>query len=212
MKKYTVLLVALIYLFSGCSSKVEEEYNKPAIYWYNKMITHISNFAIDKADDVFTSLESEHKKSALIPTAMLILANAHIDNDEYEMAIYYLDEYETRFGHSKDIDYIRFLKIKTKFSSLQREFRDQQSIIDLSAEVNVFISSFPNSEYKYLANTIQNRLLMTKASFDKEISELYARIDKPKASLLYKHKAKQNWYEISEIEEIDIPWYRAIFE
>jgi len=55
-----ILLSTLIYIFTGCSAKEEEEYNKPAIYWYNKMINKISNYQLDQADDTFTSLESEH--------------------------------------------------------------------------------------------------------------------------------------------------------
>ena len=46
---------------------------------------------------------------------MLILVNAHIDEEEYVLANFYLDEYIKRFGLSKDIDYARYLKIKSKF-------------------------------------------------------------------------------------------------
>ena len=211
MIKYLFPLVAFIVIFSGCSQK-EEEYNKPALYWYNKMVNELKNFQIDEADDTFTSLESEHKNSPLIATALMILADAHIKEEEYLMANYYLDTYIKRYGFSKNIDYIRYLKIKSKFLAFKNQFREQKLVIDTIKETMDFIQKFPNSPYIYLVETINSRLLMAKASFDKEISELYARIDKPKAAVIYEQKAKKSWNNLDEVDAVDVPWYRWIFE
>ena len=101
-KLKNILLIACATLvFTACSSKTEEEYNKPALYWYNKMLKQIASNDLDEADDTYTSLESEHRNSPFIPSAMLILVNAHIDEEEYALSNFYLDEY-----------------IKTKFNSL----------------------------------------------------------------------------------------------
>ncbi len=213
MIKYLFPLIAFIFIFifSGCSQK-EQEYNKPALYWYNKMVNELKNFQIDEADDTFTSLESEHKNSPLIATALMILADAHIKEEEYLMANYYLDTYIKRYGFSKNIDYIRYLKIKSKFLAFKNQFREQKLVIDTIKETENFIQKFPNSPYIYLVQTINSRLLMAKASLDKEISELYARIDKPKAAVIYEDKAKQSWKNLDEVEPVDVPWYRWIFE
>lgn len=211
MIKYILPFIVLIVFFTGCSQK-EQEYNKPALYWYNKMIKEIRNFQIDQADDTFTSLESEHKNSPLIATALMILADTHIKEEEYLMANYYLDTYIKRYGFSKNIDYIRFLKIKSKFLAFQSQFREQKLVIDTLKETNNFINKFPNSPYIYLVETINARLLMAKASFDKEISDLYARIDKPKAAQIYEKKAKNSWNNLDEVEEVNVPWYRWLFE
>jgi outer membrane protein assembly factor BamD len=211
MIKYLLPLIAFIVLFNGCAEK-EEEYNKPAIYWYNKMITQIRNFQIDEADDTFTSLESEHKNSPLISTALMILADTHIKEEEYLMANYYLDTYIKRYGFSKNIDYIRYLKIKSKFLAFKNQFREQKLVLDTLKETEEFIVKFPNSPYIYLVHTINSRLLMAKASFDKEISELYARTDKPKAAKIYQEKAQNSWKNLDEVEAVDVPWYRWLFE
>lgn len=211
MIRYFLPLIAFIVLFNGCSSK-EEEYKKPALYWYNKMITEIKNFQIDKADDTFTSLESEHKNSPLIATALIILADTHIQEEEYLMANYYLDTYIKRYGLSKNIDYMRYLKIKSKFLAFKNQFREQKLVLDTIKETESFIENFPNSPYIYLVQTINSRLLMAKASFDKEISELYARIDKPKAEKIYQEKAIKSWKNLDEVEPVDVPWYRWLFE
>lgn len=211
MVKYFLPFIAFIVIFNGCSQK-EEEYNKPALYWYNKMISELKNFQIDEADDTFTSLESEHKNSPLIATALMILADAHIKEEEYLMANYYLDTYIKRYGFSKNIDYIRYLKIKSKFLAFKNQFREQKLVLDTIKETDNFIRKFPNSPYIYLVETINSRLLMAKASFDKEISELYARIDKPKAAKIYEEKAKKSWKNLDEVEPVEVPWYRWLFE
>lgn len=211
MIKYILPFIAFIVIFSGCSQK-EEEFNKPALYWYNKMIKELKNFQIDQADDTFTSLESEHKNSPLIATALMILADAHIKEEEYLMANYYLDTYIKRYGFSKNIDYIRYLKIKSKFFAFKSQFREQKLVLDTIKETENFIKKFPDSPYVYLVQTINSRLLMAKASFDKEISELYARIDKPKAADYYDEKARKSWKNLEQVEPVDVPWYRWIFE
>ena len=115
--KNVILILSLSFFLTACSQKSErtQEYNKPALYWYNKMLKDISTGFLQEADDTYTSLESEHRNSPLIPTALLILANAHIDNEEYQLANFYLDEYIKRFALSKNIDYVRYLKIKQTF-------------------------------------------------------------------------------------------------
>lgn len=211
--KNILLAVSAVLIFSACAAKQQEqEYNKPALYWYNKMIKQIATFDLDQADDTYVSLESEHKNSPLLPTALMIMANAHIDEEQYQMAEYYLDEYSRKYGFSKNIDYIRYLKIKAKFLAFKNQFREQQLLLDTIKEIDEFIVKFPNSPYLYLVQTIQSRLYMAKATFDKEISELYTRLDKPKASKYYDDKAKKSWNDLKQINKVDVPWYRWIFE
>jgi outer membrane protein assembly factor BamD len=209
-----VLVVGLGFFLTACSQKSEksQEYDRPALYWYNKMIQQISTSYLEDADDTYTSLESEHRNSPLLPTALLILANAHIDDEEYELSNFYLDEYIKRFALSKNIDYVRYLKIKANFLGFSNELREQQLIEDTIIEIESFQEAFPKSPYMPLVNTMNARLAMAKASLDKEIAELYERVDKPKASKYYKEKVKKSWVEPNEIEAVDVPFYRYPFE
>jgi len=205
---FSILTIALI---TGCSTK-EQEYNKPASYWYNKMIQQIANYRLDEADETYTSLESEHRRSILLPSALMIIANAHIDDEEYMMANYYLDEYMKKYSTKKDIDYVEFLKIKSNFLAFKNQFREQELIMKTLQEVELFLRKYPNSQYVYLVNTIKARLLMAKAIFDKEIADLYGRVDKPQAQEFYNEKAKKSWDKPENIEPVDVPWYRWLFE
>lgn len=214
-KGISALLIGTVAIsFTACSSKkaASQEYGQPAIYWYNKIAKDIAFGDLEAADDTYISLESEHKNSPLLPTALQILANAHIDNEEYELANFYLDEYTKKFGVSKSIDYIRYLKIKANFLAFSSQFREQDLITKTQKEIDEFIVKFPNSPYMPLVGTINARLAMAKATFDKEIADLYVRIDKPKAAKYYEDKVKENWVNPKEINEVEVPWYRALFE
>lgn len=210
--KNILLIACTAFVFTACSSKTEEEYNKPALYWYNKMLKQIAATDLDEADDTYTSLESEHRNSPFIPSAILILVNAHIDEEEYALANFYLDEYIKRFSLSKDIDYARYLKIKANFLGFKYQFRDQQLIEETLIQIQDFKSKYTTSPYMPLVDTINARLSMAKASIDKEISELYIRRDKEIAAAFYQEKVKESWIEPSEIEPVKVPFYRSIFE
>ncbi len=213
--KVALLGGLLAFVFAGCSSKesnIAQEYNKPAIYWYNKMLKEIAFYDLEAADDTFISLESEHRNSPLIPTAIFIIANAHIAEEEYELAKYYLDEYIKRFGQDENIEYIRYLKIKAHFFAFDSEFRNQQLVLETLDEIESFIRKYPRSPYIHLVQNAYSRMSMAKAMFDKEIADLYERKDKPAAAELYKQKAEKSWKYLDEVQEVDAPFYRDIFE
>lgn len=207
-------MVGLVFVFSACSQKSDKvrEFDKPALYWYNKMIKEISTGYLEDADDTYISLESEHRNSPLLSTSLLVLANAHIDEEEYELANFYLDEYIKRFALSKNIDYVRYLKIKANFQGFVYDLRDQQLIEDTILQIQKFRKSFPRSPYTPLVNTMSARLYMAKATLDKEIADLYSRLDKQKAAEYYNEKVKKSWVNPKEIEPVDIPFYRYPFE
>jgi len=207
-----IFIASLVYISTGCASKEEEEYNKPAVYWYNKMIKQISNYQLDEADDTFTSLESEHRNSPLLPSAIMIIAITHMEDEEYALANYYFDEYLKKYSLKQNADYIRYLKIKSNFLAFKNQFREQELFTKTINATDLFISQYPTSQYIYLVKNIKSRLLMGKSMFDKEIAELYNRIEKPQAQSFYEKKAAKSWEDINNIKKVDVPWYRAMFE
>ena len=212
MKQITLLVLSIL-IFTACAGKNETtEYNKPAVYWYNKMLKQISSAQLDEADDTYTSLESEHRNSPHLPSALIIIATAHMDEEEYAMANYYFDEYLKRFVKKQNVDYVRYLKIKSKFLAFKSQFREQDLVYQTIDETQEFIDVYPNSKYIYLVKTIQSRLYMAKATFDKEIADLYTRIKKPKASKIYEARAKRSWSDVKNIQPVQVPWYKALFE
>ena len=213
MKKQILLASLIVTLFfGGCASKTEEEWNKPATYWYNKIVQKLSLYQLDEADNAFVSLQSEHKNSPLVASSMLILANAHINEEEYQMANFYLDEYTKKYADKSNLDYVRFLKIKANFMAFKQQFRDQQLLSETLEEVEKFTQDFPNSNYIYLVKTIQAKISMSEQALNLEIANLYQRKDKPLGAKFYEEKAKQGFVETKDVKPVEIPWFRKIFE
>lgn len=188
---YKVLLSAILTFFIvGCSKNVDE-YNKPAIYWYTKIVDSISNVNLEKADDYYSSLQSEHISSPLLPEATLILAVAHLQNEEYILSEYFLNEYIKRYADEEEKEFAMFMKIKAKYLSLPNPRRDQMLISKGIEESKEFLDLYPDSEYKDMVKTMLVRLYLAKASLNETIASLYERIDKPKASAYYKAMTKE---------------------
>ena len=51
-----------------------KEFNKSALYWYNQIAQSINHSKLDKADNYYISLKSEHIQSPLLQTAIMMLA------------------------------------------------------------------------------------------------------------------------------------------
>jgi len=214
MKITTKILLAStlsLILFSGCNKTIEE-YNKPAIYWYSKMIKYVSNGNLEKADNYYASLQGEHIGSPLLPEATMILAIAHMNEEEYLISEHFLDEYITRYATQNEKEYAEFLKVKAKYLSLPNPRRDQALIKEAISDANKFKSNYPNSNYFDVVNTMLSRLLIAKTSLNETIAKLYERLDKPKGATYYRKLENKKWINWDEIDKAEIPWYREWFE
>jgi len=199
--KRTVLAgIALAFLFVGCANKDEvAEFNKPALYWYKKIAGSISNSNMDKADAYYISLKSEHMRSPLMPTAIMMLAHAHMNKEEYLLANYYLDEYNKRFGEGENREYTDFMKLKAAFLGVKDVYKDQKLIMDSIANANRYLVRYPGSAYAPLVNTILIRLHMSQYLLNENIAALYERTGKPDAAEIYREKNSDSVVEMTDI-------------
>jgi outer membrane protein assembly factor BamD len=215
MKKMRTVLVMIYFiagfLFVGCSKEVDE-YNKPALYWYGKIISSIADGNYDKADDYYSSLQGEHIGSPLLPEATMILAIAHMHNEEYLLTEHFLNEYIKRYANANEIEFAEYLKIQAKYRSLPHPRRDQVFVHEAIQQATAFEKKYPYSMYYPLVDTMLTRLYLGDASFNESIAELYERIDKPKAAKYYRTLHPEPWIDWSRVEPAKTPWYREWFE
>ncbi|MDQ7043214.1 MAG: outer membrane protein assembly factor BamD [Sulfurimonas sp.] len=214
MKKRIVFLLTVfisLTFLTSCSKELEE-YNKPAVYWYAKIIESISEGSIDKADNYYSSLQGEHIGSPLLPEATMILAIAHMYYEEYLLTEHFLDEYVKRYANSNEKEFAEFLKIKAKYMALPNPRRDQVLIGEAIAESEKFKANYPNSMYYSIVDTMATNLYMADAALNETIADLYERIDKPKSAAYYKAIKPQPWIVWDEIERANSPWYKEWFE
>lgn len=211
--RFTVffLFATLLLTFSSCSKDVEE-YNKPAVYWYGKLINSISEDNLDKADDYYASLQGEHIGSPLLPEATMILAIAHMYDEEYLLSEHFLDEYIKRYADENEREFAEFLKIKAKYLSLPNPRRDQVLIQDAIKGAEAFKRNYPRSDYYTLVDAMLTKLYLSEAALNETIASLYDRVDKYKSAEYYRNIKPQPWINWDEIERANSPWYREWFE
>jgi len=201
MKMSLWIGLALLFVFAGCAKNTEsvDEFNKPALYWYKKIGESISNNNMDKADSYYISLKSEHIRSPLMPTAIMMLAHAHMNNEKYLLSNYYLDEYNKRYAEGNNRDYIDFMKLKASFLGIKDVNRDQKLMIDTIKQAETYIYRYPGSAYAPLVNTLLIRLQMGQYLLNENIAALYARTGKPNGAKIYREKNKDSLVKMSDI-------------
>lgn len=194
------IFVSLSYIFVGCSSSEDVvEFNKPALFWYKKIASNISRGSLDKADSYYISLKSEHMRSPLMPTAVMMLAHAHMNEEEYLLANYYLDEYNKRYGETQSREYTDFLKLQASFLGVKDVYKDQKLIMDSIERANTYIARYPGSAYAPLVNTILIRLYMSQYLLNENIAALYDRTGKKGAAKIYRAKNIGSVVEMADI-------------
>ena len=202
MKSILFLLIAL-HIFTGCADKVkstnDELFNKPAAFWYKEILKEVRLGNLDKADEAYTSLSSEHVASPLLKESLLILAQAHKEHEEYIMANFYVDEYTKRFARSKNIEYLKYLKIESNFQSFKKINRDQKLLLDTISGANNYINKYPSSPYTPLVNTMLTRLYLAEHMLNKNIVKLYKKTGKKKAAKIYQDKVDASWLKSTDI-------------
>ncbi|MEA1973486.1 MAG: outer membrane protein assembly factor BamD [Candidatus Cloacimonadota bacterium] len=197
----TVLTTAVLFLlFVGCTKdEVVSEFNKPALHWYKKIGESIGQGDMDKADAFYISLKSEHMRSPLMPTAIMMLAHAHMNDESYLLANYYLDEYNKRYGEQGSHEYTAFMKLKASFLGVKDVYKDQKLIMDSIANARKYLLRYPGSTYVPLVNTILIRLHMSQYLLNENIAALYTRIGKPDAAKIYQEKNSDSVVEMIDI-------------
>lgn len=211
MIRIVIMAVMSVLFLSGCAKEVNE-YNKSADYWYEKMITAISDGNLERADSAFSSLQSEHVASPLLSEATLIMAQGHMAYEEYLLAEHFLDEYNRRYATSAGKEYAEFLKIKSKFLALPNPGRDQGLIEETLKGAHLFKMNYPYSIYTPLVTTMETQLELAQSTLNEHIAGLYDRLGKPKGAVVYRNSAPVTWIPASEIQAAKVPWYRSIFE
>jgi len=193
--------IFLTFFLAGCGGDegTIKEFNKPALYWYQKIAKSISSGHLDKADAYYISLKSEHMRSPMMPDAIIMLAHAHMSKEEYLLANFYLDEYNKRFGAGSNREYIEFLKIKASFLGIKDVYKDQKLIEDTIMHAKIFVNRYPGSAYQPLIHTMLVRLYMTQYLLNENIAALYERTGKDAAAKIYREKNKGSVIQQSDI-------------
>ncbi|HIF9959276.1 TPA: outer membrane protein assembly factor BamD [Campylobacter coli] len=213
MRKKIFLFILLGVLFSACSTKNNEGlYNLSANEWYKQIIKDLQDKDLEKADDHYNGMASEHIADPLLETTQIILAQAHMDEEEYQLAEFYLDEYNKKFGNSRNADYIRYLKIKAKFDAFAVPNRNQALMLESQKEIDSFLKDYPYTEYEPLVQTMLTKFKLAVFYLNDTIHDLYERTGHTQSAEIYQERLQESEFYHQSIIKPELPWYRSIFE
>ncbi|BEK36924.1 outer membrane protein assembly factor BamD [Campylobacter coli] len=213
MRKKIFLFILLGVLFSACSTKNNEGlYNLSANEWYKQIIKDLQDKDLEKADDHYNGMASEHIADPLLETTQIILAQAHMDEEEYQLAEFYLDEYNKKFGNSRNADYIRYLKIKAKFDAFAVPNRNQALMLESQKEIDSFLKDYPYTEYEPLVQTMLTKFNLAVFYLNDTIHDLYERTEHTQSAKIYQERLQESEFYHQSIIKPELPWYRSIFE
>lgn len=209
MKKRIIFVISVSFFIIGCSQK-DVIINKPAMFWYQNIFQSIRENNLDKADDYFVSLQSEHTNSPLIKDAILILGNSHLYNNENILAEFYFSEYIKRFGDSNNLDYINYLRLRARFFSFQNNVKDQQFLIQTTTLIHDFMDKYPNSRYINFVHDMELKIALGQNELNKKIAHVYDKLDKDKAKNIYLDRIDNELESKTEPRNSKTPWYMLL--
>ena len=197
-----IFLIPLFFL--ACSHKPQKEFHNE-LKIHQKLKKDIEDTFLDNADNDLMDLEAEFPSSPFIKSDLLILYLAHLKNEDYILAKFYLNQYEKRFASIKEIPWCEYQKIKIDFLSYQNAYTDQKRILDLIEKCKEYKINFPHSTFLPEVNTIYIKALLTNKYLDDKIYKLYKKLNKPEAAKIYKTNIPKN------SKPPKVPWYKKIF-
>lgn len=199
-----LLLIIPLAVFLGCSNKELAPESTP-LGIHNQIYKAVNNGNLDTADNFLLDLEASFPGSVYIKDDLLILYYAHLKQEDYQLAKFYLDQYEKRFATPKEIPWCEYQKIKIDFISYDNAYTNEQKLINLINECKSYKLRFKDSNFLPEVNTIYVKALLTKKYLNDKIYNLYKKEGKEKAAEKYKTTIPK------ESTPPHIPWYKKLF-
>ena len=215
MRKISKFIATLgfVVLIGGCAEKYTELYNLTPDEWYAQIITDIKDSDLEAADKHYTSMASEHVASPLLEQILLILAQAHVNEEEYLLANHYLDEYIKRYGDGgPKTEFAQYLKITANFDSFSQPNRNQKLMEDSVKEIEKFLYMYPNTEFRPLIETMLIKFKLSLYYLNIQIEDLYKRTGRDVSAEIYKERVESSPLKDADLIKPDVAWYRKIFE
>lgn len=209
--KNIALIFSILAILAGCAKNNVNEYNKSALYWYQNILKQIKFGNLETADNNYSSLQSEHINSPLLPEAMLILGQAHINSEEYVLAEFYFDEYLKRYGTPQNADYLAFLKLQSHYFAFKNQSKDQQFITDSIQNIEDFIDKYPNSRYIPYVEYMQVKFVLGQNELNKAIANVYKKEHKEDGVKKYTDRIDDELQSETNPIPSHVPWYVVIF-
>ncbi len=208
MKNSSLIIIAIAIL-NSCSSVnnstvVKKQITNNSIVslnsdkkLYSKIYQNIAKKNLDGADDAYIKLKTNYENSQYLNSAADTLAVVHMQNSEYILANFYLQE--ALQANSSD-EFAKFMLVKNQFLSANNNSRDL-NYMNRALKALQIDNSLVYGDYAILANSMLIRVKLDMAWKNIQIGNLYKRLNKENAVKIYKQKVEQLGININEIDK-----------
>ncbi len=195
--KKNILIVSIFSILLGCtnSNMVQNSniYNQNSTY--QKIINSIRSGNLDSTEELYVKLK-ESEQNIQIKKAASMLATAHIAKKEYILANFFIQE---ALAIDSSDEFLRYLLVKNQFLAANLQNRDQSYMNKALDALNQNQYLVSNSDYQILANTMLTRVKLDIAYNNKEVGDLYKRMNKPEAYKIYTQKIENLGFNTQDI-------------
>jgi outer membrane protein assembly factor BamD len=140
-----------------------------------------------RADEWYASYRSEHEESRGIPTAIVMLAQAHLRAREYLLTRFYLNEYRRDFPSGQERAGVEYLGLRSLYLQY-RSMQDDRIGAAFYAQAKAYRQIFPHSSYRAKVRKLEREMHRIQNKRYRDLARYYARIGKAKAAAIYQAK------------------------
>ncbi len=182
MKKYFYILV-LIFGLSSCS-EFQKALKSESIADKFKLGTQLfdeGKFA--KANRLFVQIVPNYRGKPQAEKLMYMYSKSFYEMKDYYLSGYQFERFVTSYPKSEKVEEAAFISAKSYYLLCPIYTKDQEDTIDAIEKLQVFINTYPDSEYNEEANKMVKELdfKLEKKAF--EIAKQYNNISDFKASI-----------------------------
>jgi len=191
---YIFIISTILILLSSCAnSNLPKKSNN--ISKLDTIYELINSSSLDKAGELYVELKDSEDQPA-IKRASSALAIAHIGKEEYILANFYLQE---ALATDSSDEFLKFLLVKNQFLSANLHSRDQSYMKRALGALEANRYLVIDSDYQILSNTMLTKVKLDMAWNNREVGNLYKRMNKPDAYKLYTQKIENLGFNIEDI-------------
>ena len=156
MFKFNFLLIFLIFFFSGCTKKNNENISLikqnsqelEMISAYNKAYESLNNGDPYFASKKFLEAELLYPQSEWAAKSALMASYSFYQQNYYVEAISNLNRFIDTYPKNKDMIYAHYLLAICYYEMIEDEKRDTEPLINAKQKFNFIVTNYPNSEFE----------------------------------------------------------------
>jgi len=150
----------------------------------------ISQHELEYADNLYLEYRGAHPDSDKLPSIMLKLSQAHMDQKEYLLARYYAEAYIRDYPEGRRVDQAWFLRLKALFLRAVSKGSSETLIGQFQEEAAAFIATPAYRKYHSKVRVMRKKSQKIQYRRNEALALYYEKRGKKKAAAFYRSRNK----------------------